>query len=114
MMNKHISSKKILTVTACLFLFSILMTILSLPAKKSAEKARLRKYEIAKILQFENESPKNVDKLIFREDISSYKRSINISSNKEVENGDFIFEDENEKLHIKWHCIDKGIIIIDE
>ena len=114
MMNKPLFSKNILSVIICLVLFSVLMNLISFPAKKSAEKARIRKYEIAKILFFEYEDFKSINKMIFREDISIYKRTINVSKNTEYEYGDFVFEDKYEKFHIKWHCIDQGIIKIDD
>ena len=90
------------------------MNLISIPAKKSAEKVRLRKYDIAKILFFENPYCESINKTIFREDISSYRKTINISKNTEYEHGDFVFEDKYEKIHIKWHCINQGIIEVDD
>ena len=116
-MNKSFFSKPLTLAFSFLIVFSVGMTILSVPFKRSAEKSRLRKYEIAKIIVLNLKNDKTNffehEAFILREDLSKYQRVLNITKNKKIEEGVFVWEGEVSKYNVKWHCADSKKIIVD-
>ena len=105
--------KRCVYIFAIFGVFSIIMSIISVPFRNHAKKVLERKYEIAKsILSKTDFDGCKTGFIVFREDKSKYRKTRKPLTNEVLEKGAFVFENASSIYSVSWICINESEITI--